>query len=114
MRCAGLNTLLRFFSPLVISIALTLEPLLGSIMAWAFGMAGVPGPLTWVGGAVMMGAMMYLTACESRRTGQRDKKAAVSAAIRAALDDEDNPVVEMEAFTIIDDDEDDRTLLDAV
>jgi len=50
----GLNTCLRYISPLVISTSVTLEPLLGSLIGWAFFGSGVPGKWTWVGGPVLV------------------------------------------------------------
>ena len=50
----GLNTCLRYISPLVVSVAVTLEPVLGSLIGWLFFNSGVPGTWTWVGGAVLM------------------------------------------------------------
>ena len=50
----GLNTCLRYISPLVVSVAVTLEPVLGSMIGWVFFDAGVPGRWTWLGGLVLM------------------------------------------------------------
>ncbi len=50
----GLNTCLRYISPLVISTSVTLEPLLGSLIGWAFFDSGVPGQWTWVGGPILV------------------------------------------------------------
>lgn len=57
----GLNTCLRYISPLVISTSVTLEPVLGSLIGWAFFDAGVPGRWTWVGGPILvLGVMMVI------------------------------------------------------
>lgn len=50
----GLNTCLRYISPLTISTSVTLEPLIGSLIGWAFFGSGVPGTWTWVGGPVLV------------------------------------------------------------
>jgi drug/metabolite transporter (DMT)-like permease len=50
----GLNTCLRYISPLIISTSVTLEPLLGSLIGWAFFGSGVPGQWTWVGGPILV------------------------------------------------------------
>lgn len=50
----GFNTLLRFFPPLVISMAFPLEPIVGSMIGAAAGISNLPGPLTWVGGGIMV------------------------------------------------------------
>jgi len=54
----GLNTCLRYISPLIVSVAVTLEPVLGSIIGWLFFDAGVPGQWTWLGGLVLMAGLM--------------------------------------------------------
>ena len=50
----GLNYCLRYVSPLLISISVTLEPLLGSLIGWMFFSTGVPGLWTWIGGPILM------------------------------------------------------------
>ena len=50
----GLNTCLRYMSPLVVSTSVTLEPLLGSLIGWAFFGSGIPGKWTWVGGPILV------------------------------------------------------------
>lgn len=50
----GLNTCLRYISPLTISTSVTLEPLIGSFIGWAFFDSGVPGQWTWVGGPILI------------------------------------------------------------
>jgi drug/metabolite transporter (DMT)-like permease len=50
----GLNYCLKYISPLLISISVTLEPVIGSIIGWLFFSTGVPGLWTWVGGPILM------------------------------------------------------------
>ena len=50
----GLNYCLKYVSPLLISISVTLEPVLGSIIGWMFFSTGVPGKWTWIGGPILM------------------------------------------------------------
>lgn len=50
----GLNYCLKYVSPLLISITVTLEPVIGSIIGWLFFSTGVPGLWTWVGGPILM------------------------------------------------------------
>ena len=50
----GLNYCLKYVSPLLISISVTLEPVLGSIIGWMFFSTGVPGLWTWIGGPILM------------------------------------------------------------
>jgi len=61
----GLNTCLRYISPLVVSTSVTLEPVIGSLIGWWFFDAGVPGFWTFIGGAVLMlGLMMVVITSE--------------------------------------------------
>jgi hypothetical protein len=56
----GLNTCLSYISPLLVCSALTLEPAIGSIVAyWVFG-TELPGTMTWVGGSVLLFALMLV------------------------------------------------------
>ncbi len=50
----GLNYCLKYVSPLLISISVTLEPVLGSIIGWMFFSTGVPGMWTWIGGPILI------------------------------------------------------------
>jgi len=50
----GLNYCLKFVSPLLISISVTLEPVLGSLIGWMFFSTGIPGMWTWIGGPILM------------------------------------------------------------
>jgi drug/metabolite transporter (DMT)-like permease len=54
----GLNTCLRYISPLIVSVSVTLEPVLGSIIGWLFFDSGVPGKWTWLGGLVLMSGLL--------------------------------------------------------
>ena len=54
----GLNTCLRYISPLIVSVSVTLEPVLGSIIGWLFFDAGIPGQWTWWGGLVLMAGLL--------------------------------------------------------
>jgi drug/metabolite transporter (DMT)-like permease len=96
----GFNTLLRFFSPLVISMAFPFEPLVGSVIGAALGLEKVPGVLTWLGGSMIVCALIYNTYYESRRAAVRQKKATVSQVMAGAMNDHES--MEMAAFTIAD------------
>tara|TARA_B100001113_G_scaffold341694_1_gene327130 strand:- start:12636 stop:13613 length:978 start_codon:yes stop_codon:yes gene_type:complete len=56
----GLNHCLKTMTPLTISVTLTLEPVVGSIIGLlAFG-TGVPGPATMLGGLVMLVGLLLV------------------------------------------------------
>lgn len=50
----GLNTCLRYTSPLVISTSVTMEPILGSIIGFVIFDEGLPGFWTWIGGPILV------------------------------------------------------------
>ena len=50
----GLNTCLRYTSPLVISTSVTMEPILGSIIGFIIFNEGLPGFWTWIGGPILV------------------------------------------------------------
>tara|TARA_B100000900_G_scaffold392614_1_gene388275 strand:+ start:3433 stop:4413 length:981 start_codon:yes stop_codon:yes gene_type:complete len=54
----GLNTCLRYISPLIVSVSVTLEPVLGSIIGWLFFDSGIPGRWTWLGGLILLTGLL--------------------------------------------------------
>ena len=50
----GLNYCLKYVSPLLISISVTLEPVIGSLIGWMFFSTGIPGMWTWIGGPILI------------------------------------------------------------
>ena len=56
----GLNTCLRYMTPLTVSTAVTLEPLLGSLIGWFFFNTGVPGFWTWIGGPMLIIGILFV------------------------------------------------------
>ena len=62
----GLNTWLRYISPLVVSISVTMEPVLGSIIGWVFFDTGVPGFWTRLGGLVLMAGLCTVVVASER------------------------------------------------
>ena len=61
------NAVLKYISPLVITLATTCEPLIGSFFAWAAGVTGAPGWRTYFGGFVLISSTMLVVAAEARR-----------------------------------------------
>ena len=50
----GINASLKWLPPLVISVSVVLEPILGGILGWALGVQDIPGRWTWFGGPFML------------------------------------------------------------
>lgn len=61
----GLNYALKYVQPLVISILVTLEPIVGSLIGWLLFEAGVPGIWTWVGGIPLIAGMVLIVYAQS-------------------------------------------------
>ncbi|KAL2613799.1 hypothetical protein R1flu_025491 [Riccia fluitans] len=57
----GFNAVLRYCSALLVAMATTLEPLLGSAIGWALNVSGVPGLWTWLGGMVMLAGTLWVS-----------------------------------------------------
>ena len=57
----GINGVLRWFPPLVISVAVLFEPLIGSLIGWFLGTTNVPGVYTWLGGIFLILGVIMVT-----------------------------------------------------
>ena len=57
----GINGVLRWFPPLVISVAVLFEPLIGSLIGWFLGTTNVPGIYTWLGGIFLILGVIMVT-----------------------------------------------------
>lgn len=66
----GLNTCLRYISPLIVSVSVTLEPVLGSIIGWLLFDSGVPGAWTWFGGVVLMAGLLTVVVASEQVQGE--------------------------------------------
>jgi len=56
----GLNACLRWLTPLTISFAVTLEPIIGAFIGWFFFDEGVPGQWTRFGGLILITGIMLV------------------------------------------------------
>ena len=63
----GFNALLKWMPALLITLALTLEPLIGTLIGWSLGLAQVPGVWTYSGGAVLLGSTAIVIVAGDRR-----------------------------------------------
>ena len=62
----GYNAVLKHISPLVVSTSLTMEPLLGSALGYAVGLADAPGWRTGVGGIVIVASVVTVIVAKGR------------------------------------------------
>ncbi|KAL3693160.1 hypothetical protein R1sor_006811 [Riccia sorocarpa] len=63
----GYNISMGYVKPLVVSVAMSVVPLLGSIIGWWMGETGSPGLLTVFGGMVTMAATIWLSHASSKQ-----------------------------------------------
>jgi drug/metabolite transporter (DMT)-like permease len=73
---ALINFLLVHLSPLLISVFITMEPIIGSVIGWALGIQGIPEALTWAGGAMIIVGNALVTV--QGVTQSQEKSAAAS------------------------------------
>ena len=64
----GYNAALRYVPPLVVSVSLTFEPLFGSLLGWAMGVADAPGwGTTWGGATLVLAVAAVVVSADARR-----------------------------------------------
>jgi drug/metabolite transporter (DMT)-like permease len=57
----GINAVLRWIPPLVISMILLMEPIIGSMIGWLIGVDDIPGRWTILGGLLMIFGLFLVT-----------------------------------------------------
>ena len=73
----GLNTCLKYLSPLLISACVTLEPVIGSFIGYVLFDTDLPGRWTWIGGAVLMVGLMLIVTAMPSEEDTKDETASV-------------------------------------
>lgn len=63
----GFNAVLKWLPALLVTLALTAEPLIGTFMGWAVHLAQVPGLWTYSGGAVLLTSTAIVVIASDRR-----------------------------------------------
>ena len=66
-------------SPLVLTLAQTLDPVIGSLLGWGFGLMAAPGLLTYIGGGVLLAATAYVTVAGGQRRKAEKQEAGKAA-----------------------------------
>ena len=66
---AGISAVLRWFPPVIVSVAYLFEPLIGSFIGWILGTTDIPSLWTWVGATVLMvGTVLVIRGDEEFRS----------------------------------------------
>ena len=71
MGSAGYVMCLLFYSPLVVSNAYLIEPLIAQMMSYSLGIDNCPGPLTFVGGIFVVIGIMLIDKANRIKTGNK-------------------------------------------
>ncbi len=78
------NAVLKYISPMIITLACTCEPLIGSLVGWAAGVTGAPGWRTYLGGLILLASTMLVVAAEARRKAAAPAEASSDAVVLEA------------------------------
>eukprot|EP00882_Tetradesmus_deserticola_P022745 GHRQ01024691.1.p1 GENE.GHRQ01024691.1~~GHRQ01024691.1.p1 ORF type:complete len:425 (+),score=136.30 GHRQ01024691.1:465-1739(+) len=81
----GFNTVLRYVSPLAVSLAVQFEPVVGPFLGWATGVSPAPGLYTYIGGSIMMVATIGATVASALRQ-QQEERLVKSKSLHMAVD----------------------------
>lgn len=71
----GLNAVLRYLSSLIIAMAITLEPPLGTALGWLLGVSSAPGIWTCIGGVVLLLGTLWVNYASEQRKIKSSSKA---------------------------------------
>ncbi len=72
----GINASLRWLPPLVISVSVLFEPILGTLLGWMLGTVDdPPGLWTWAGGLLLLAGLLLVTLSEGDDVVQIDGEA---------------------------------------
>lgn len=61
-------------APLMVSLAVQFEPVVGPLIGWAVGVSLPPGIYTWIGGAIVLLAAVGATVATARRQEQEEQQ----------------------------------------
>ncbi|KAK9824921.1 hypothetical protein WJX74_006823 [Apatococcus lobatus] len=83
----GLNAVLKYFPVLFISLAVTTEPAIGTLMGWVIGLVEAPTIWTWAGGTILLSATAVVTLAMHQRGHAASAKGNVLVHEEAAFPD---------------------------
>jgi len=64
----GINAILKYIEPVVVTVVLLLEPVIGEIIGYLFHQSSLPGLFTYLGGPVILGGCTWVTISAYKRT----------------------------------------------
>jgi len=81
----GINALLRHINPLVITLALNVEPVLGSVMGALVGVTSPPGVLSYAGGALIVVSTVVVSVGSARREEEERQRTAAAHEVKTIM-----------------------------
>eukprot|EP00803_Ostreobium_quekettii_P002181 evm.model.scf_1521.2 EVM.evm.TU.scf_1521.2 scf_1521:18740-24069(+) len=78
----GLNTLLRYLPPLAVTLSLSMEPVVGSLLGWALRVSPFPNLWTICSGGILLSAVVLVVVASHRREAEDRRRGACSTAAR--------------------------------
>jgi drug/metabolite transporter (DMT)-like permease len=89
----GINALLKYMHPLIITLVLNVEPPVGAVMGYLIGVSGAPGWLTYAGGILILLSTCVVSYASNLREEKDRGRAVAAAEVEAVfvgtLDDEE-------------------------
>jgi len=97
----GINAIIKYLDPVVISVTLLMEPVIGSFMGYFAGVSTLPGLYTFLGGPVIIAGCVWVTVAAHKRAQankyvQLDEKAGEGEMSGDALGERQVTAVEMQ------------------
>jgi hypothetical protein len=83
----GFNTVLRYVSPLIVSLAVQFEPVVGPFIGWATAVSPAPGFFTYIGGGIIMVATVGATVAAALRQ-QKEERLVKTKSMQIRADDD--------------------------
>ncbi|TYZ57971.1 hypothetical protein PybrP1_008426 [[Pythium] brassicae (nom. inval.)] len=77
MGTMGYISVMKYFDPIVISVVCLLEPIVAAVMGVIMGVDAIPGVLTFIGAALVIGGTFMVIATQSEKTEQVDATEAI-------------------------------------
>jgi len=63
----AINYCIKYINPLIVSVVLLLEPVLGSFIGWVFNQTSTPGVFTWLGAPIIIVSTICVSIAAHRR-----------------------------------------------
>ncbi len=63
----SVNFVVKHLAPVIVSVALLLEPFVGSFLSWALGYSSIPHLFTWIGAVLNISATAFVSYSAEKR-----------------------------------------------